>query len=392
MIPYSHRSVPNSDAGGGFQPEAAADRLRTAFADSIRDTSGVWSGGGAALALWQNGRPLLSIQGGEASPGRPWTASTPCLIWSASKGIAAACVLHALQEKRVPLATPVAALWPEFAAAGKERTTLADLLSHRAGLAVIDQKGLAVTDHEAVAAALASQAPNWPADGSHGYGARTFGFLLDEIVRRVAGETLGSRWERVFRRPLGLELWFGLPEELTKTAAAVIAPRIPPAPGPFSKAFGDPSSLTRRALSEPGGPLTPAVMNTPAMRSAVIPSLGAISTADALARFYSLLASGGSEFFREETLAAMRTTVSSGPDRVLIDMTSFSAGFMTNVYGVYGSSPTAFGHPGAGGSIAFADPEQGLGFAFIPSAMHPGALPGPRTRKLLAALSGLDEA
>ena len=392
MIPPPHRSLPSSHADDRFRPEAAVDRLSTAFADIIREAVSVSDAGGAALALWQNGRPLLSIQGGEASPGRPWTASTPCLIWSASKGIGSACVLHALQEKSIPLATPVAALWPEFAAAGKERTTLVDLLSHRAGLAVIDRKGLAITDHDAVVASLASQAPNWAADGSHGYGARTFGFLLDEIVRRVAGETLRSRWERVFRRPLGLDLWFGIPEELVNTVATVIAPRIPPAPGPFSKAFGDPSSLTRRALSEPGGPLTPAVMNTPAMRCAAIPSLGAISTADALARFYSLLASSGSAFFREETLTTMRTTVSSGPDRVLIDTTSFSAGFMTNLYGVYGSFPTAFGHPGAGGSIAFADPEQGLGFAFIPSAMHPGALPGPRTRKLLAALSGVDVA
>jgi CubicO group peptidase (beta-lactamase class C family) len=70
-------------------------------------------------------------------------------------------------------------------------------------------------------------------------------------------------------------------------------------------------------------------------------------------------------------------------------MTSFSTGFMTNVSCLYGSSPTAFGHPGAGGTLAFADPEQGLGFAFIPSAMHPGALPGPRTQKLVAALSGV---
>ena len=379
------------------QLEVAVDRLRVAFADLIRDASGGpdggggrdGGGGGAAVALWQDGRPLLSIQGGEASAGLPWTAATPCLVWSASKGIAAACVLHALQEKNIPLTTPVADLWPEFAAAGKERITLTDVLSHRAGLAVIDQKGLAITDHEAVASALASQPPNWLADGSHGYGARTFGFLVDEIVRRATGEPLQARWERVFRGPLGLDLWFGLPEKLTDTAATVIAPRVPPAPGPFSKAFGDPSSLTRRALSEPGGPLTPAVMNTLAMRRAAIPSLGAISTADALARFYSLLAAGGSSFFREETLAAMRTTVSSGPDRVLIDVTSFSAGFMTNVSGLYGRSPTAFGHPGAGGAMAFADPAQGLGFAFIPSAMHPGALPGPRTQKLVAALSGV---
>jgi len=88
----------------------------------------------------------------------------------------------------------------------------------------------------------------------------------------------------------------------------------------------------------------------------------------------------------------MRTTLAKGPDRVLIDKTSFSAGFMTNEFGVYGPSRGAFGHPGAGGSIAFADPKHGIGFAFIPSAMHPGALPGPRTRKLLAALYGTSTA
>jgi CubicO group peptidase (beta-lactamase class C family) len=122
---------------------------------------------------------------------------------------------------------------------------------------------------------------------------------------------------------------------------------------------------------------------------ASIPSLGAIATADALARFYSILAGGGPSLFRDDTRAAMRTTVSSGPDRVLVEHTSFSAGFMTNDHGVYGPSPSAFGHPGAGGSLAFGDPATGLGFAFIPSAMHPGALPGPRTRKLVAGLYGL---
>jgi CubicO group peptidase (beta-lactamase class C family) len=130
-------------------------------------------------------------------------------------------------------------------------------------------------------------------------------------------------------------------------------------------------------------------MNTPAMRGASLPSLGAIATADALAHFYSLLASGGGSLFHADTLAAMRTTLCSGPDRVLVESTSFSAGFMTNDHGVYGPAPTAFGHPGAGGSLAFADPSLGLGFAFIPSAMHPGALPGPRTRKLVAALYGI---
>lgn len=368
----------------GFDSAAAAERLTKAFGEVLAETPY----GGASLALWRDGKTLLSLYGGEASPEVPWTASTPCLIWSASKGVAAAVTLHALQEKEVPLTTRVADLWPEFASAGKDRIPLTELLSHRAGLAAIDQRGLSITDHEAVAEALAAQTPNWDFDGAHGYGARTFGFLLDEIVRRVTGEKLSERWERLFRGPLGLDLWFGLPEEMVKSAATVIAPKTSPAPGPFSKAFGDPASLTRRALSEPGGTLTPSVMNTPAMRTASIPSMGAIATADSLARLYAQLATDGGGFFAPETLAAMRTTLTKGPDRVLIDETSFSAGFMTNDCGVYGPSPSAFGHPGAGGSIAFADPEQGFGFAFIPSAMHPGALPGPRTRKLIGALYG----
>lgn len=367
-----------------FRPEEATARLQRAFDEVLAETAC----GGASLALWMQGEQILSLHGGEASPGVPWVQATPCLIWSASKGVASAVTLHALQEKGIPLTTRVADLWPDFAASGKERITLADLLSHRAGLAAIDRKGLAITDHESVAEALAAQTPNWDADGSHGYGARTFGFLLDEMVRRVTGETLGERWEHVFRAPLALDLWFGLPEDLVESAATVISPKVPPAPGPFTKAFGDPSSLTRRALSEPGGTLTPSVMNTPAMRTASLPSMGAIATADALARFYAMLGGDGGGLFQPETLAAMRTTLVIGPDRVLIDETSFSAGFMTNESGVYGPSRSAFGHPGAGGSIALADPEHGFGFAFIPSAMHPGALPGRRTRKLLAALYG----
>ena len=367
--------------------DGAVERLKIAFAEILAQTPQ----GGAALALWQDGKQLLSLHGGEASPGLAWKSDTPCLIWSASKGIAAAVTLHALQEKGVSLQTPVPELWPEFAANGKSRTTLAELLSHRAGLAAIDRKGITITDHEAVVEALAAQSPNWPSDGSHGYGARTFGFLLDEIIRRIATETLASYWNRVFRETLRLNIWFGLPIDRVEKAATVLAPKTPPQQSPFTKAFGDPSSLTRRSLSEPGGTLTPSVMNSSAMRMASIPSLGAIATADDLARFYALLAGDGVGFFRPETLASLRTTLTRGPDRVLMDETSFSLGFMTNDFGIYGPSPSAFGHPGAGGAIAFADPEHGIAFAFIPSAMHPGALPGARTRNLVRALYGMPD-
>lgn len=365
-----------------FDPAAAAERLTIAFSELLSETGC----GGAALALYQRDRCILSLYGGKASPSKPWTATTPCLIWSASKGIASACLLHALQEHSIALEAPVAALWPEFAANGKEKISLAQLLSHQAGLAAMNIQGLSIIDHESIIAALASQAPNWDIiAGGHGYGARTFGFLLDEIIRRMTGMTLSQYWNQTFREPLNLDLWFGFPEDRLGDVATVIAPKTPPTPSDFSRAFANPSSLTRRALSEPGGILTPSVMNTPAMRRASIPSLGAIATADALARFYALLANQNS-FFREATHLHMQRTLSRGLDFTLLEPTSFSAGFMSNHDGVYGPSATAFGHPGAGGSLGFADPESGLGLAFIPSAMHPGALPGPRTQKLLHSL------
>ena len=376
-----------------FDLAAAVARLEKAFAELLAESPH----GGAALALCRGDQSLLSLHGGEASPDMPWSPSTPCLIWSASKGIAATATLHTLQQNGICLQTPLATLWSEFAANGKANITLAQLLSHRAGLAAIDEKGLSITDHKGVAATLASQPPNWNLDERHGYGARTFGFLLDEIVRRVSGMTLGEYWNTTFRDPLGLDIWFGVPENFPETVATVIAPKTPPEPSDFSRAFADPTSLTRRALSEPGGALTPSVMNTTAMRTASIPSLGVIATADALARFYALLA-GPNEFFTETTHSHMQNTLSRGLDLTLLAQTSFSAGFMTNdigaanPVGVYGSGRKSFGHPGAGGSLGFADPELGLGFAFIPSAMHPGALPGARTRKLIQALYGLPSA
>lgn len=378
-----------------FDFASAVSRLEVAFARLLEENPQ----GGASLSLYQGDQCLLSLHGGEASPGSAWKAATPCLIWSASKGISAACTLHVLQLNGIPLESRVADVWPEFAANGKERITIAELLSHRAGLAAIDKTGFLITDHDQVAAALAAQAPNWDLDQRptcHGYGARTFGFLLDEIVRRISGMTLSDYWNQTFRKPLHLDLWFGVPENRIANAATGIAPKTPPAPSDFSRAFADPTSLTRRALSEPGGILTPSVMNTPLMHSASIPSLGAVATAESLARFYALLGSPN-PFFQENTHLQMQTTLSRGIDLTLLEETSFSAGFITNdlgkntnPVGVYGPGKKSFGHPGAGGSLGFADPELGLGFAFIPSAMHPGALPGQRTQKLVSALYGLN--
>src|SRR5436305_7664234 len=120
-------------------------------------------------------------------------------------------MLHYLQERKIDTERPVAEFWPEFAQAGKDQITLAQRISHQAGLAALDRK-VDILDYDAVIEALEKQEPNWPLGTAHGYHARSFGFLLDELVRRISGTRIGEYWRRVFAEPLGLDLWIGLPE------------------------------------------------------------------------------------------------------------------------------------------------------------------------------------
>src|SRR5262249_27530245 len=144
----------------------------------------------------------------DATRERPWTADTLVLVWSATKGIASGCVLHALQQQKIELEWPVAEVWPEFGQAGKDKITLGELLSHQAGLGALDRRVDAV-DYGAVIRALEAQAPVWPPGSAHGYHARTFGFLLDELIRRITGKTLSDYWQENFARPLELDFWIG---------------------------------------------------------------------------------------------------------------------------------------------------------------------------------------
>ena len=357
---------------------------------------------GASVSVWQDGREILSLAGGfvDRKKTRAWTAETPVLVWSATKGPAAACLLHALEREGVSLTTPVSVFWPEFKQAAKDAVTFADVLSHRAGLPSLDASVL-VQNHDAVAAALAAQFPFWALGEGHGYHPRTFGSLLDELVRRVAGMTLGEYWRTFFAVPLGLDFWIGLPPELHGSVAPIFPPKIdaPQRNPDFYKAFLDPNSLTARSFSRPGGLESVASMNTPEARSAPLPAFGGIGTARALAKFYAMLASGGAlEGMRVfQSTEPMTTTLANGLDRVLLGNTSFSAGFMRDpvdsdgrkLRQLFGPSLTAFGQPGAGGSHAFADPENGIAFAYVMNQMEPGVTPSERSMGIVKTLYGI---
>jgi CubicO group peptidase (beta-lactamase class C family) len=377
---------------------------------------------GTAVSVWQEGKPIIDLHGGfrDAHREHPWTSDTIVLVWSATKGIGSACVLHALQEHKIDINQRIAEFWPEFAQAGKEKITLAQLLSHQAGLCALDQR-VDVLHYDAVIRALEAQKPLWPPGTPHGYHARTFGFLLDELVRRITRKTLPDYWQENFARPLELDFWIGLPQNQNARVATVYAAKSgkPPEPKQFYQDLVTPGTLARKTFTSPYGLHVISKMNDPAVRAQPIVSFGGIGSASALAKFYSMLANGGKldgqTFFSQDTINWMTTTLADGIDRVFQIPTAFSAGFMKDsmeaqgaaafqppnqkkgrngdgpsliTRRLFGPSATAFGHPGAGGSHAFADPENKIAFAYVMNQMKQSLLPTEKSLRLVDAIYG----
>ncbi len=349
---------------------------------------------GAAVSIWQNGKPVVDLCGGfrDARREDPWTSDTIVLVWSATKGIGSACVLHVLQEHKIDINQRVAEFWPEFAQAGKEKITLAQLLSHQAGLCALDRR-VDVLDYGAVIRALEEQTPLWPPETAHGYHARTFGFLLDELVGRIAGKPLAEYWRKVFGEPLKLDLWIGLPKKENPRVATMYAAKAgkPPEPKQFYTDLITPGTLARKTFTSPYGLHAVNAMNNVSVRAQPIVSFGGIGSASSLAKFYAMLANGGAwedrQFFSHKTLRWMTTTLADGIDRVFQIPTAFSAGFMKEAENarrkIFHGSRFSFGHPGAGGSHAFADPENKIAFAYVMNQMEQSLLPNEKSLRLV---------
>ncbi|MEN3368525.1 MAG: hypothetical protein V7609_668 [Verrucomicrobiota bacterium] len=349
---------------------------------------------GAAVSVWQNGKSILELHGGFRDSKRetPWTPDTLVLFWSATKGLGSACLLHVLEKRGIGLERRVAEFWPEFAQAGKREIILAQLLSHQAGLSALDEPA-DVLDYAVVIAALEKQAPLWPPGTAHGYHARTFGFLVDETVRRIAGQRVSQYWRDTFAGPLGLDIWIGLPEAENSRTATIYAAKAggEQTPVEFYRDLLTPGTLVRKTFTSPHGLHSIAAMNTKENRATEIVSFSGIGSASSLGKFYAMLANGGEiegrRFFAPETIAQMTTTLASGVDRILQIPTAFSAGFMKDspesARRIFGPSPSAFGHPGAGGSNALADPENGISFAYVMNQMEQSLLPNGKSLRLM---------
>lgn len=362
---------------------------------------------GASVVVYQHGEPLIELADGFTSreQNSAWTLDTLVPVWSATKGPAAITCLLALHEAGIKLDHPVVSLWPAFGQNGKSSFTFAELLSHQAGVSALDEKAN-VEDFEAVIHALETQAP-YPSPDSprQGYHARTFGFILDQLVRLATrGTTLGDFFRQRFGDPLALDFWIGLPEsEFSRVATLYPGKmRLGVKMDDFMKAYLGKETLTHRTFNSPLGLHAATDLNRPEIWAQSLASMGGIGSARALAKFYAMVAHGGwmnqQRFLPEEILSQLSTRLTQKFDDVLCTPISFGPGVMLDPLDaeghklrfLYGKSLKAFGHPGAGGSLAFADPERDLSFAYVMNQMEPGALPNERALDLVALLNELD--
>lgn len=379
----------NGTVAEGFEP------VRDAF---VRNFEALGDRG-AAVTVYRDGRKVVDLWAGtkDVDGTEPWQRGTAQIMRSATKGVAAAVPLLLHQRGLLDLDAPVGEYWPEFKARGKERVLVRHVLNHRAGLPVLDHP---LTPEEALdplkgPEAVAAQAPVWEPGTDHGYHALTYGWLLDELVRRVTGQGAGEWIAAEIAGPLGADLWLGLPE--SEAARAGRVGRVE-APEPatvlrarpkrsVTEAYTDPDSLTNRAF----GAITPFPdQNDPAYRASALPATNGIATADGLARFYAALIGelDGVRLFSPATADLARAEESAGPDRVLVVNTRFGLGYMLHGSASPFLGPGSFGHPGRGGALGFADPESGIAFGYVTNGLRKTVTADPRAQALVRAVRG----
>ncbi|MEV4170844.1 serine hydrolase domain-containing protein [Nonomuraea sp. NPDC049709] len=358
----------------GFEP------VREAFERNFADGGEV----GAGLTVYRHGEPVVDLWGGWADPAtrRPWRRDTIAPLASTCKTFASGALLLLAERGRVDLEAPVARYWPEFARQGKDEITVRTLLGHRAGLPSLHMRPITwedLRDWTPITEALAAAAPEWPPGTAHGYHGVTIGHLAGEIVRRVSGLTLSEFLAREITGPLGLDCYVRVPDAAMPRLATMVVPDAEavrlgmevPELAEFVEALHDPGTLTYRALY---GSVAIGWDTTNERRTYEVesPSMDGVASAHSLARYFAALIGevGGVRLLSRDLLDRVRTPQADGIDRILRVRTAWGIGFAVPG-GPFWPAPEhltgLFGQSGATGSFAFADPDRGLAFGYVPN-------------------------
>ncbi|HEX5190331.1 MAG TPA: serine hydrolase domain-containing protein [Streptosporangiaceae bacterium] len=375
----------------GGSCDARFEPVRDAFTanfESLGET-------GAAICVAAGGRPVVDLWGGWTTPARnaPWQADTLVNFFSVGKGLLAALAARCAGLGVLGLDEPVATYWPDFGAAGKDRVTVRELLSHQAGVPAIRRRlpPGAMLDWDLMTGAIADQAPWWEPGSAHGYHVNTFGFAVGELLRRASGRTVGALLRAELAGPLGADVHIGLPASEHRRVAEFSWP------GQVTdetdrKDLDADRLMEHNAYFNPAGLSGGGVVNTASWRSAEVPATNGHGTARGIARVYAALAAGGAvDGLSVVDAGALADAVAEqvyGEDLILHRRSRFGLGFqLTQPERPMGRGATAFGHFGAGGSLGFCDPDAGLAVGYVTGQMGP-RWQNPRNRALIDAIYG----
>lgn len=354
---------------------------------------------GAGVSVYHRGQRVVDLWGGtfDAEGTQPYDDQALQLVFSTTKGITAIAVAMCVQRGLLDYGKPVASYWPEFATHGKENATVAQLLSHRCGLFSVQGELTfeEAIDWDTITTRLAATEPEWPIGSTHGYHALTYGWLAGELVRRVDPQhrSLGTFVCEEITEPLGVELWIGTPDAYHARVSPIVGGLATKSDDPAVQAMLDqffgPDSNAMRALTLNGALAGEGVFNRAELLSAEIPAANAVTNARSLARVYAATMApvDGVQLLDDDVRDEARKDVTPAgePDMCLMMPTTFAMGFM--VHGMFTpyAGPGSFGHPGAGGSVAFAQPERELAFAYVMNQMAANLAGDLRAQRLIDA-------
>lgn len=336
---------------------------------------------GARFSAFRDGEAVVDIWAGwsDRERTRPWADETLACLFSSGKAAMSVLIAAAVSEGRLDYERPVADDWPDFAAKGKGRITLAMALSHQAGLCGFPDEMPPEDwlDHDRICARLAAMAPLWPPGSASGYHPQTVGYIANELMRRASGRTIGE-----MLRARGLDIHCGMgAAEIARTAFMTKPPSAP--------IHRKESRFTEIAFLKPWS--AAARVSRDDWMAAEIPASNMHATARALAEIIHPLANGGVDtngvrVVDENVVAEALAPRISGDDLVLPFRLTFAAGLMANTNGHFGPSPSAFGHAGFGGSCAMIDPQARVSAAYVMNRMSPSLAGDPRAVRMLSAL------